>query len=296
MKYRKIIAAVLILAVGFVILLIIKPPKKEISGKIRIIASFYPLAEFVHQIGQEKTEVINITPVGAEPHDFEPTAKDIAGIYNSEMFVFNSSGFQPWADKVVSDLGKTDVTVVDSSQNINLIDADPHFWLDPVSAIKQVENITRGLIKTDQSNREFYEKNARNYIQKLVDLDNEIKLKLNHCRQKQIITSHAVFAYLARNYNLQAISIAGISPNEEPSPQHIAEIMKIAGKDKIKYIFFETLVSPKLSETVANEIGAKTLVFNPLEGLAEEDLALGKNYLSIQRDNINNLLIALECL
>ena len=109
------------------------------------------------------------------------------------------------------------------------------------------------------------------------------------------MASHAAFGYLAERYNINVISIAGISPEEEPSPKRMAEIAQLAKQKNIKHIFFETLVSPKLSETIAREIGAETLVFNPLEGLTNEEIATGEDYISVMEKNLVNLRTALIC-
>ncbi|MEK7195779.1 MAG: zinc ABC transporter substrate-binding protein, partial [Patescibacteria group bacterium] len=118
---------------------------------------------------------------------------------------------------------------------------------------------------------------------------------LKNCALKDIITSHAFFGYLAATYSLRQISIAGLSPDAEPSSKEIGVIVKFAKENKVKYIFFESLVNPKLSETIATEIEAKTLVLNPLEGLTRAETNAGKNYFTEMRDNLNNLKVALEC-
>ena len=118
---------------------------------------------------------------------------------------------------------------------------------------------------------------------------------LSNCAEKNIITSHAAFGYLATTYGLNQVSISGLSPDAEPSPQQLADIVKFAKDSHVKYIFFESLVSPKLSQAIANEVGAQTLVLNPIEGLSDEELAQGKDYFSIMRNNLKNLQTALQC-
>jgi len=288
-----------------------------LSGdKVQVTASFFPMAEFAQQIGGDKVTVTNLTPAGVEPHDFEPTPQDIVTIQNSKLFIYNGAGFEAWVERVLPDLENSQTVTVDSSKNINLLTGseeehahakknheedhahglyDPHIWLNPLLAQKQVDNILAGLIKADPKNKSYYESRATEYKQKLAELDQEFKTDLASCQNHTIITSHNAFGYLAKEYKLSVLPISGLSPDEEPSPKKLAEIADFARAHNVKYIFFETLVSPRLSQTIANEVGAQTLVFNPLEGLTDEEIAAGEGYLSVQRENLVNLRIALNC-
>lgn len=172
---------------------------------------------------------------------------------------------------------------------------DPHVWLDPVLASQEVNAIKAGFIKADPANRATYESNAAAYQRQLAALDLDYSTSLATCRKHQIITSHQAFKYLGDQYHFESLGIAGLSPDEEPSPQKLVEVTQFARQYDVKYIFFETLANPKLSDTIAREVGAGTLVFNPLEGLTDQDIAQGKNYISVQQDNLSNLKIALDC-
>jgi len=293
-----LIAAVIGLSYAFV--------NKQGAGQknIGVVASFYPLAEFVRQVGGGKVTVTNITPVGAEPHDFEPSPQDIVTMKQAKVFIYTGVGFEPWAGKVVPDL--TGVTVINASKGIPLLSAtpeegrinphkaDPHFYLDPVLDQKVIKTIANKLAEIDPANKAFYDKNAAAYIDKLEKLDSKYRAGLISCNSRDVVTSHAAFAYLAKRYNLTQIAIAGLS-EEEPSPARLAEITRFVKEHHIKYIFFEKLVSPRLSKTIAGEVGAKTLVLNPIEGLTPDDQKAGKNFISLMQENLKNLRIALEC-
>jgi zinc transport system substrate-binding protein len=164
-----------------------------------------------------------------------------------------------------------------------------------VLAGKQADNIAAGMAKADPNNAEAYKANAAEYKRKLLVLDGDFRTGLAQCARRDIVTSHQAFAYLGGRYGLEVKPISGISPDEEPSPQKLAEVAQFVRVNRVKFIFFETLASPKLSETIARETGAKTIVFNPLEGLSDAEMAQGKNYLSVQRENLENLRIALDC-
>ena len=158
-----------------------------------------------------------------------------------------------------------------------------------------VDRIASGYQQSDPNNKNYYQANADSLKAKLQQIDLAYRQGLSHCLTKNIITSHAAFGYLAKTYGLNQVAIAGFSPDAEPSPQQLAVIAKFAEQNQVKYIFFESLVSPKLAQTIASEIGAQTLVLNPLEGLSDQELAQGKNYLSVMQDNLSNLQTALQC-
>lgn len=268
------------------------------NKKLQISASFYPLYYFASEIGGDKAQVIKITPAGSEPHDYEPTTKDIAEIYHSEMIVVNGAGFEPWYSKIKDDLLKTNIMLIDATGGMELKkmqSTDPHVWLDPILAKQQADRILAGFTQIDSRNAEFYKVNAQKLQKEFDKLDHEYMSKLQFCKQKEFVTSHAAFGYLADRYGLTQISIAGVSPDEEPTPAKLGEVTKFAREHNVKYIFFETLVSPKLSETIANEVGAKTLVLDPLEGLSDDDKKLGKNYFTVMEDNLKTLQEALQC-
>lgn len=288
-------ALLLIVAIIALSLSFFKQPSEQISTspKVKVITTFYPLADFVTQVGGDRVKVVNLTPAGVEPHDFEPTPQDLVSVEQASVFVYNGAGFEPWVEKTLTDLNST-TTIVNSSVGVNLV-ADPHIWLDPVLASQQVDNILAGLIKADPENRDYYQKNATAYKNELAKLDENFRTGLTSCEKNEIVTSHDAFAYMAKRYGFKVVPITGLSPEEEPSPKKIAEVADFAKENDVKYIFFETLVEPRLSQTIADEIGAQTLVFNPLEGLTEEELIAGQNYLYVQGQNLANLKLALNC-
>ncbi len=278
----------------------------QTNSKLHVVASFYPVAEFARAVGGNLVDVNTVTPAGVEPHDYEPTPQQIAAVYQSNVFLYNGGGVDAWAERIAKDVADHGVSVVEMGKSIPVVSPaqgsedpnvafDPHFWLDPVLAKKEVSTIEQTFVQKDPAHAEVYQKNAADYITKLSALDRAYQTGLASCKIKTIVTSHAAFAYLGAEYHFQVIPIAGLSPDEEPSAGRLAEISKLAKANDIHFIYFETLVSPKLADTIANEIGAKTLVFNPLEGVTAEDQAAGKNYLTIQTDNLKNLKIGMVC-
>lgn len=171
---------------------------------------------------------------------------------------------------------------------------DPHVWLSPALAVKEVRNIEAGLAQAAPEHAEQFKQNADAYVAKLDALDQDFKAAVADGKRKDFITQHAAFGYLAKEYGLQQVPIAGLSPEQEPSAAQMASVIDFAKEHQVKTIFFETLVSSKVSETIANEVGAKTAVLNPIEGLTEEEIAAGMDYIGVMRQNLEALKLALN--
>jgi zinc transport system substrate-binding protein len=275
--------------------------------KLNVVTTFYPMYEFSKQVGGDHADVIALIPAGAEPHDFEPSAKDMTKVKEADIFVYNGI-VEGWAEQALQSAPNDKRIVVEASKGIELVEGlpeegeehqdghilDPHVWLDPVLAQKEVAFIQAAFEKADPANKEDYKKNADAYIAKLKELDAEYKSGLKDVKRKEFVTQHAAFSYLAKEYGLTQIPIAGLSPEQEPSPDKMAEIVKFAKEHNVQTIFFETLVDPKVAQTVANEIGAKTDVLNPLEGLTDEDKKNNLDYIGIMNKNLEALKKALN--
>ena len=276
------------------------------DSKPTIVTTIYPLYEFTRQVVGDKAEVILLVPAGAEPHDWEPAATDLIRIKRASLVVYNGGGMEPWIDRLTGTVlaGKRTVSAAGA---VSLISAqyteeggpadpgsiDPHVWLDPVNAQAIVQAIATAMAEVDADNAGEYQANADAYNRQLAGLDSEYQAALASAAGREIITSHAAFGYLANRYGLRQVAIMGLSPDAEPAPERMAEIIRHVRANGIKYIFFETLVSPKLAEVIAGETGAQTLVLNPMEGLTEEELAQGMNYITVMRMNLVNLQYAL---
>ena len=172
---------------------------------------------------------------------------------------------------------------------------DPHTWLAPPLAEKMADKILAGFVSIDPANEAYYQANETQLKADLASLDSEYKQGLASCASKNIVTSHAAFGYLATVYGLNQVPISGVSPDAEPSPKQLADVADFVKKNGVKYIFFESLVSPKLSETIARETGAQTMVLDPIEGIAPGDLAKGIDYMGVMRSNLKNLQTVLQC-
>lgn len=322
MKYKWIVLVLVIVSAGWYFIL-----NNYSSGrngqaenfpsekKIQVITSFYPLYFFAQRIGGDRISLSAIIPPGVEPHDYELTPRDVAEIENSDLVVVNGAGFEPWFEKIRGDLDSKKINYTVLSEGIDLLEGagheeegaveeeshaddrlyDPHIWLSPIIAQDMVRKITQGLVKSDSENESYYKANEKKLLGDLSLLNQDFQKGLSACQKRDFVTSHAAFAYIAKQYNLNQVSISGISPEQEPSAQKLAEVSDFVKKNDIEYIFFETLVNPRLSTTIANETGAQTLVLDPLEGLSDDDISAGKNYLTVMRNNLKNLQTALQC-
>ena len=292
-----------------------KSKKDALNDKIKVIATFYPMYEFTKQIAGDKADVQLLIPSTIEPHDWEPTPKDMANIQKADVFIFNSEYMESWVPSIRKSISNNNVDFVEASKGITLKkgveeeehehehdhdhgdhdhehhhEFDPHVWLSPVLAQHEVKTITEALIKADPKNKEEYEKNSVAFTKKLKKLDSDFREGLKDIKQKEIVTQHAAFGYLTNEYGLIQVPIAGLSPDIEPSAAKMKEIKDFSKKNNVKVIYFEELASPKVAETLANEIGAKTEVLNTLEGLSKEDQENGFDYIKVMEKNLHTLL------
>ncbi len=278
----------------------------EDTNRMHVVVSFYPLAQIAQKVGGDAVEVVNLTPAGSEPHDFDPSPRDVASLQAAKVFIYNGAGLESWAPRVIPELQQKGVRVLEATQGLTLLGSaeqsedhanfDPHVWLDPVLMQSEVKTVASVFADADKVHAALYMENANLYVQELATLDGEFRAGLAQCKRHDIVTSHAAFAYLAKQYELTMLPIAGLSPEEEPSPARLGEIARFVKEHDVTDIFFETLVSPKLAETIAKETGAQTIAFNPLEGLSDEEIAQGKDYIRVQRENLQALRTALDCL
>jgi zinc transport system substrate-binding protein len=271
------------------------------SGRVPVIASFYPLAEFARRIGGSRVEVRMLVPPGVAPHDFEPSPRDVAALERARLLIYNGAGFEPWIDRLLPGLPPS-VGQVSATAGMELLmpawassGPDPHVWLDPVRAAEQVDRILAGLIGTDPAGREEYEANAQALRSALQDLHGRFEQGLRACRRKEFVTTHAAFGYLAARYGLRQVAIAGLDPESEPSPARLRLIIEFVRGSGAEVIYSETLISPRTAEALASETGTRVAVLNPLEGLTPDEQGRGLDYFAVMDANLNALVDGLDC-
>lgn len=279
--------------------------------RVDVVAAFYPLQFVAERVGGDAVRVTNLAKPGAEPHDLELNPGQVGQVSEAELIVY-LAGFQPAVDDAVGQNGGDRAFDVAGVQP--LLDAstgghdhegeeaghaeksgggkDPHVWLDPTRLATIGEKLAERLGRADPDRAADYTARAKTFRTELEKLDAEYAQGLRTCQRREIVVSHTAFGYLTQRYQLEQIGITGLSPEAEPAPQRLAEAVEEARKHQATTIFFETLVSPKVAETIANTVGAKTAVLDPLEGLPSGGSG---DYLSVMRDNLTTLRTALSC-
>ncbi|MGQ0605749.1 MAG: metal ABC transporter solute-binding protein, Zn/Mn family [Candidatus Nitrosotenuis sp.] len=285
-------------------------PESQVS-KIKVIASFYPLYEFSKNIAGNRTEISVFTPIGIEPHDWEPSTGDLVALKESDVFVYNGGGMEPFAEKLIDSGEYQNVLFVETTHGIDLIKSnhtmsestderyevpyDPHIWLDPVLAKDQIIMIKDALLKVDADNAQYYEDNANTYSIQLDGLDSKIRAELSNCKKNTIVPFHNAFTYFGNRYGIEIHSLSGIVPESEATATDLKELVDYIKENQIKIVFAEELVDPKLAQILADESGAQILMLSPLEGISQDELAEGISYIDKMEENLKNIKIALEC-
>jgi zinc transport system substrate-binding protein len=255
------------------------------SGKETVVAAFYPLAFAASEIGGDSVDVKNLTPPGAEPHDLEVSPQDVAEVRDADLVLLLGHGFQPQLEDAAGNADNVALLLDTPGLDVHS-NEDPHVWLDPVRYARVVDRIGQLLGKQAA---------AKELEKRLADLDTEYRVGLAHCARHELVTSHEAFAYLAERYGLEQIAITGLSPEAEPEPRKLQDVVDLVRERGVTTVYFETLVSPRIAETVARETGAKTAVLDPIEGLTEEEASKGEDYFSLMRANLSSLRAGLEC-
>ncbi|TMR02647.1 zinc ABC transporter substrate-binding protein [Actinomadura soli] len=279
-------------------------------GKTVVVASFYPVAWLAEQVGGDDVFVRTLTEPGAEPHDLELTARQVANVADADYAVY-VRGVQPAVDdavrlhaksrsldaaSVVRTLAPPEETEGDEEAHDGVrheeADYDPHIWLDPSRMAGIATALGDRLAAADPGHAPGYRQRAGATAARLTALDREFRVGLAACKRRDIVTAHGAFGYLADRYGLHQIPVAGVDPASEPSPKRMADLTRRVSSAGATTIFTETLVSPKVARSLAREAGVRTAVLDPVEGI--EDGSSG-DYMTIMAENLRTLRPALEC-
>jgi zinc transport system substrate-binding protein len=265
------------------------------DDRFTVVAAFYPLRFLAEQLAGAEADVVDLVKPGAEPHDLELTPDQVATLADADLVIY-LKGFQPAVDEAVDQ--QVDPTrVLDVAAVRPLLTGpagqpDPHLWLDPTRYAGVAGAVAGRLAQADPAHRANHRAHADTLTEDLAGLDGEYTVGLRDCKRRDIVVSHAAYGYLAVRYRLEQVAISGLSPEEEPTPQRLAEVADIARAHHATVVFFETLVSPKIAEALANEVGAEAEVLDPLEGLRQGSR---DDYFSVMRRNLDTLRAALDC-
>jgi zinc transport system substrate-binding protein len=257
------------------------------SGGPDVVAAFYPIAYAAERVAPD-ADVRNLTPAGAEPHDLELSARDVERARQADLVLYLGGSFMPALEDAVAGSANAVDLLDDARAETDAGEGavDPHVWLDPARYAALVRRIAQALSRPGA---------GAGLVAELRELDRDYRRGLATCRRREIVTSHASFGRLSAAYGLRQVALTGISPEAEPSPRALEELVRTVEATGATTVFFEPLVSRDLAETVAREAGVATAELDPLESLTEEKIAAGADYLSVMRDNLTALRSALGC-
>jgi zinc transport system substrate-binding protein len=264
------------------------------DGTATVVAAFYPVAAAAEAVGGSCVEVTNLTPAGAEPHDLELIPDQVDAIQDADVVFVMGHGFQPAVEDAADQRDGPTVQLLDQ---LGIRDTgDPHVWLDPVEYSKLVDAVTAALVKAEPKCAATFERNASRFTSEIDRVGAEYADGLRACKRRTIVTAHDAFGYLAKRYGLTQAGVAGISPDEEPNAQRIAELADLVEDKGVTTIFTEELVSPRVADALAREAGGvRTETLNPLEGLTDDEIARGSDWASVMRENLAKIKAALGC-
>lgn len=289
------------------------------SAKLQVITSLFPLYDFARTIAGDKGEVSLLLPPGMEPHSFEPKPDDIMRIGKAGLFIYTNRYMEPWAETILKGIDRRKLRVVDAGQGVIYLKAgadeehehaghvghdveghaggmDPHIWLDFGNARIIVANILAGFVAADPANASYYRANAAGLVAKLEELDQRYQRGLASCATKVFLHGgHFTFGYLARRYGLEYHSLSGVSSESEPSASRMAAMARQIKQSGVRYLFAEELLSPRLTETLAEETGVGVLKLHGAHNLGRDDFQRGVTFIGLMEENLNNLQKGLAC-
>ncbi len=300
--------------------------KQENDPRPLVITTLFPQYDFVRAIAGDKVNLKLLLKPGVEAHTFEPTPRDIAEISKAALFIYTGEFMEPWAGRILKGIKNETLIIVDAGKNIALLDADnhnqehgededddhghshdrkkidshkkhnhgdkdPHIWTNPLNALKMIDNILAGLMKSDPENSAYYTANAEKFKKEIITLHNDFINTFKKTEYKKILyAGHFAFGYFARLYGLEHISpYKGFSPNAEPGPREIAELVKAIEESGTKVIYFEELVDPKVARVISQQTGAEMILLHGAHNVSKKDFNDGLTYITIMRNNLEAL-------
>lgn len=334
MKIKSIFISVMLLTITFISGCNTSPSSKpnqvvngEDSSILTIYTTIFPIEDFTRKIGGKYVKVKSIYPAGADTHTFEPTIRTMMNIADSDLFIFNGAGLEPFIDKAKSSLTKEKVVMVEAANGIELLsdhdehehseknhshdgaeheedshenadsheedhhhhDKDPHIWLDPIHAETMAENIKNALIEAMPAAKKEFENNFQVVKQKIEQLDQELQSTIGDADHKEILVSHTSYGYWEHRYGLEQLSIIGLSPENEPSQKQLQTIIETVKEHDLSYIIYDQNPQTKVVDTVKKETGTTPVILHNLEYVTENDLKNKEDYFSLMSKNIETL-------
>jgi len=316
---RKRFAMLLLLVLVLAVSAACRKKAEEATGgkKLQVVTTLYPVYDFARIVAGDKAKVDLLLPPGMEPHSFEPKPEDIFRVSRADLFIFTDKYMEPWAVDLLKGVENRRVLVVEAGKGARFLPVaeeeghdehgegkdhhhgegmDPHIWLDLANAQQMVGNIAEGLAMKDPANKGYYLERAAAYKEKLAALDGRFRDELAECATRLFLHGgHYAFGYLAARYGLHYQAAYAVSANAEPTPRKIAALVNLMKKNRLKYIFYEELLSPAMADTIARESGATLLKLHGIHNIGREELERGVTFISLMEQNLGNLKVGLQC-
>lgn len=319
----KIRISVVVLLMAFSAALFVSGCKKgevkQTSG-LQVVTTLFPLYDFARTIGGDKAQVTMLLPPGVEPHTFEPKPEDMIRISRAGLFVYTSKYMEPWAEKIITGIDSKTLRVVNAGERVSYRSGvredehghdhkgegdrhdhgqkgmDPHIWLDFTNAALMVDTILDGFVAADPGNAVLYRHNAEALKKRLVTLDERYRKELSSCTTRKLLHGgHYTFGYLAHRYELEYHALSGISSDSEPSAERMAALVREIRSSGAKFLFAEELLSPRLTETLAQEAGVGVLMLHGAHNLSRDDQARNVTFFDLMERNLEQLRKGLQC-
>lgn len=278
--------------------------------KIKILTSIYPFFEFAQAVSGERGEAGVLLPPGSEVHTWKPKPSDVIKLNETDLFIGVGSILEPWLDEVLESIDNSNLRILEADRIVSLMadeekehahghaheGLDPHLWLDFQNDIQIVEAISSILTEIEPSHADLFSKNADAYIIRLNNLDKKFRDTLKSCSTRILILGgHSAFGYMAERYSLNQIAVYGTSPDAQPSPRQVVDIIGMAQTKGVKAVFYEMTVSSDIARMIAREIGAQVLPLNPAASLTRIEMRSGIDFFKIMEKNLENIKIGLRC-
>ena len=262
----------------------------ESGDKLNVYTSFFVMEDLAKKVGGDYVNVTSIVPSGSEIHSYEPTTGDIRNLSQADLFIYNGVGLEHFIDQLKNAIDNPNLVYVEASENIELLSDedhdDPHVWLSPLNAKKEMENIKRALVEVDAAHSSYYENRYQLFADKFDELDLQYQTLLSPGAGSYLVTGHAAFGYLANEYDLLPLPIAGHDSEQEPTQQDIANVINIVNKNNIPYIYAESLTPSDAVLTVLEETNAELEILYAIEGLSANQMMTNEDYFSLMKDNL----------
>jgi zinc transport system substrate-binding protein len=277
------------------------------NGKLKIVTTLFPLYDFARAVGQDRADVILLTPANPESLQYSPRAEDMAKISHAQMVVYTNPIIEPWIADTILGFGNDQLSVINASQHLQYlhslesstqpnIPTDPHVWLDFANDKIVVQDLAEVMAQRDPDHSDYYQQNAQTYQQQLDQLDQAYQTSLANCAHKTIVFAGQYdFGYLVHRYGLQLLAAQGTLPAAEPSDDELINFMQSIKNTNPAVIFYEQLSSPRVMQTLRRATTARLLPLDSAHTVTTEQLDDGLSFLTIMRRNLTNLQSGLGC-